>query len=86
MGAEKITQFYDDRIKQAADTRAARLADYRRSLAVDTRLRWEAHRRQVLLRRRVLGWMAERGAIWSAVLRSQRSEKASPAGNLISRS
>jgi 2-polyprenyl-6-methoxyphenol hydroxylase-like FAD-dependent oxidoreductase len=57
MGAEKIAQFYDDPVKQAADARSAGLAQYRRSLTIATDLRWALHRRQVYLRRRVLGWV-----------------------------
>jgi 2-polyprenyl-6-methoxyphenol hydroxylase-like FAD-dependent oxidoreductase len=59
MGLDKITAFYQDPVKQAADRRALRLAHYRRSLTVDTGLRWALHRQQVLLRRRVLGWVRD---------------------------
>jgi 2-polyprenyl-6-methoxyphenol hydroxylase-like FAD-dependent oxidoreductase len=57
MGLAKIAQFYQDPVKQAADSRALRLAEYRRSLTVDTGLRWAVHRRQLYLRRRVFGLM-----------------------------
>lgn len=59
MGLEKIVEFYQDPAKQAADQRALRLAHYRRSLTVDSGLGWAVHRRHVLLRRRVLGWVRD---------------------------
>lgn len=62
MAASKIAEFYDDPVKQAADGRAARLAQYRRSLAIDPGLRWALERRQVYLRRRVIGWVKGLGA------------------------
>jgi 2-polyprenyl-6-methoxyphenol hydroxylase-like FAD-dependent oxidoreductase len=57
MAASKIAQFYDDPVKQASDNRAARLAKYRRSLALDPRMRWVLERQQVYLRRRLIGWV-----------------------------
>jgi 2-polyprenyl-6-methoxyphenol hydroxylase-like FAD-dependent oxidoreductase len=60
MGADKIARFYADPAKRAADVKASRAAEYRRSLTVDTGLGWELHRRQVHLRRRTLGWVADR--------------------------
>jgi 2-polyprenyl-6-methoxyphenol hydroxylase-like FAD-dependent oxidoreductase len=64
MGVAKIREFYQDQAKQEADRRALRLAHYRRSLTVDGGLRWTVHRQQVLLRRRMLGWVRDlrRGA------------------------
>jgi 2-polyprenyl-6-methoxyphenol hydroxylase-like FAD-dependent oxidoreductase len=59
MGLEKISQFYQDPVKQAADRRALRLAHYRRSLTLETGLGWAVHRQQVLLRRRALGWVRD---------------------------
>jgi 2-polyprenyl-6-methoxyphenol hydroxylase-like FAD-dependent oxidoreductase len=59
MGAEKIAQFYDDPVKQAADARSASLAHYRRALTIETGLRWTLHRQQVRLRRRLLGWIRD---------------------------
>jgi 2-polyprenyl-6-methoxyphenol hydroxylase-like FAD-dependent oxidoreductase len=72
MGLEKIVQFYQDPIKQAADRRALRLAHYRRSLTLETGLGWAVHRRQVLLRRRALGWVRD--------LRWARASAAATAG------
>lgn len=57
MGAEKIAAFYADPAKQARDWEALRWAEYRRSAATEPGLRWEVHRRQVLLRRRLRAWM-----------------------------
>ena len=57
MGAEKIAQFYDDPVKQAADARSAGLAHYRRALTIEAGMRWTAHREQLYLRRRVFGWI-----------------------------
>ena len=59
MGLAKIREFYQDRAKQEADHRALRLAHYRRSLTLDSGLRWTVHRNQVLLRRRMLGWVRD---------------------------
>jgi 2-polyprenyl-6-methoxyphenol hydroxylase-like FAD-dependent oxidoreductase len=59
MEARKIARFYEDPVKQAADTRAARMARHRRSISVETTLRWEARRRQHYLRRRLLGWIRQ---------------------------
>ena len=59
MTVSKIAQFYDDPVKQASDSRAARLAGYRRSLAIDPRIRWVLERQQVYLRRQLIGWVKE---------------------------
>lgn len=59
MSAAKIGEFYDDPLKAAVDAKAARLARYRRALSTESRLSWEVHRRQVRLRRRVVGWLRE---------------------------
>jgi 2-polyprenyl-6-methoxyphenol hydroxylase-like FAD-dependent oxidoreductase len=78
MGLEKIVQFYQDPAKREADRRALRLAHYRRSLTVDTGLRWAVHRRHVLLRRRVLGWVRD--------FRWARTSAATPVGPMLSAS
>ena len=54
MGAEKIAQFYQDPVKRAVDADAMRLAHYRRSLTIDPSLRWNLHRRQHFMRRRIV--------------------------------
>lgn len=53
----KIAQFYRDPVKRAVDAQAMRLAHFRRSLTVDPSLRWNLHRRQHFMRRRLVGWM-----------------------------
>jgi 2-polyprenyl-6-methoxyphenol hydroxylase-like FAD-dependent oxidoreductase len=84
MGAEKVAQFYDDPFKQAADARSARLAEYRRSLTVDNGFGWELHRRQVFLRRRVMGWMDRLSPGLTARLKARRSGARWAAGKLPS--
>ncbi|HEY4191846.1 MAG TPA: NAD(P)/FAD-dependent oxidoreductase [Mesorhizobium sp.] len=54
MSADKIGEFYADPHKQAADARALQMARYRRSLTVETDLRWRAHRMLQLSRRRLM--------------------------------
>ena len=54
MGSEKIAAFYDDPAKRAMDAHAIELANYRRSLTIETGLRWSAHRRMQLIRRRAI--------------------------------
>jgi 2-polyprenyl-6-methoxyphenol hydroxylase-like FAD-dependent oxidoreductase len=54
MPAPKIGEFYDDPQKQAADVHALHMARYRRSLTVETDLRWRTHRLLQLSRRRVM--------------------------------
>ena len=54
MAAAKIAEFYDDPQKQAADAHALHMARYRRSLTVETDLRWRTHRLLQLARRRVM--------------------------------
>jgi len=85
MAAEKIAHFYDDPVKQAADDRAARLAEYRRSLTVETGLRWQVHRRQVYARPRLLGWIEQTSPQWAARLRALRHGRGWAAGKLASR-
>jgi 2-polyprenyl-6-methoxyphenol hydroxylase-like FAD-dependent oxidoreductase len=54
MAAAKITQFYDDTVKQAMDQHALQLARFRRSLTIDTDLQWRARRQVHFSRRRIL--------------------------------
>ena len=49
MGAEKISQFYDDPIKHSCDVEALRVAEYRRSVTTETGLLWKVHRQRVAL-------------------------------------
>ena len=54
MGRQKIAAFYDDPAKRAVDAHAIELANYRRSLTVETGLRWSTHRRMEIFRRRAI--------------------------------
>jgi 2-polyprenyl-6-methoxyphenol hydroxylase-like FAD-dependent oxidoreductase len=72
MAAGKLAQFYDDSVKQASDNRATRLAGYRRSLAIDPRMRWVLERQQVYLRRRLIGWVRKLGGRRTIKARSAR--------------
>src|ERR1700748_1947472 len=44
MGGSKITAYYDDADKQAMDSHAIGLADYRRSFTIDKSAAWQARR------------------------------------------
>jgi len=72
MGIGKISQFYSDRDKIAADQRSLRVAHFRQALASSTDLRWNVQRRLHFLRRSIAhrvdqirpGWVARvRGAL-----------------------
>ncbi len=72
MGIEKISQFYTDRDKKAADRHSLRLARFRQALTSGNDLRWVVHRRLHFLRRTImhrldrihLGWIARfRGSL-----------------------
>ena len=56
MGKDKIKEFYSDPVKQATDREALHMAGYRRSFTVDRSLRWQFHRRQYFVRRRIAGY------------------------------
>jgi hypothetical protein len=57
MGKDKIAQFYTDPVKQSVDAQAIQMAGYRRSLTIDTSLRWTLQRQRHFLRRRLVGWI-----------------------------
>jgi 2-polyprenyl-6-methoxyphenol hydroxylase-like FAD-dependent oxidoreductase len=57
MGKDKIAEFYEDPVKQSVDARAIQMAVYRRSLTVDTSLRWTLQRQHHFLRRRLVSWI-----------------------------
>jgi len=80
----KIAQFYDDPVKRAADDRSTRLAHYRRSLTIDDSLGWKAHRGQVFLRRRMLGWVKEL-KLMRAVFAAAGTSRAPPASRAFVR-
>jgi len=72
MGVEKISQFYADHDKMAADKRSLRMAHFRQGLTSANDLRWNVHRRLHFLRRKFAhrldrinpGWIARfRGAL-----------------------
>ena len=46
MAAAKIATFYDDPAKQAVDAHGLHMAEFRRSLTIDTDLRWRARRQR----------------------------------------
>jgi 2-polyprenyl-6-methoxyphenol hydroxylase-like FAD-dependent oxidoreductase len=63
MGAEKISQFYADPVKQACDARCARIAEYGRSFATSAGVIWHARRLRAYFRprwRRVLSRLQTR--------------------------
>jgi hypothetical protein len=72
MGLDKISQFYADQAKVAADQRSLRMARFRQALTSENDLRWNVHRRLHFLRRSIThrvdglhpGWIARfRGAL-----------------------
>jgi 2-polyprenyl-6-methoxyphenol hydroxylase-like FAD-dependent oxidoreductase len=63
MGAEKISEFYDDPVKRACGARAAHAAEYRRAATIGRGLRWHVHRRRVFLQRRIRSWLSSRAAM-----------------------
>jgi 2-polyprenyl-6-methoxyphenol hydroxylase-like FAD-dependent oxidoreductase len=72
MGIEKISQFYADTDKMAADRRSLRMARFRQALTSGNDLRWNMQRRLHFLRRTIMhrldrihpGWIARfRGAL-----------------------
>lgn len=60
MSKDKIARFYSDPVKRACDTQAAHDAEYRRSVTIESGIRWRIHRHRVNLRRRVRAWAAQR--------------------------
>jgi 2-polyprenyl-6-methoxyphenol hydroxylase-like FAD-dependent oxidoreductase len=73
MAFAKISEFYDDPVKRAVDTRSAELAEYRRALTTDTRLAWRLHRVTLRLARRGLAFVDRLNPNWSAGLRGWRN-------------
>ena len=71
MGADKISEFYDDPVKCAADARAAHAAEYRRASTTGEGLRWNIHRNRVFLQRRLRSWLS--GGAFPRRVRLQRS-------------
>lgn len=76
MGRDKIAAFYDDPVKQAVDGHAIELANYRRSLTVETGLRWSAHRRLQHFRRRAIHQVERLSPALVARARARRTARA----------
>lgn len=72
MTAAKIATFYDDPVKQAMDQHGLHMADFRRSLTIDTDLRWRAHRQLHFSRRRVMQKISNFSPAFAARLRGFR--------------
>jgi hypothetical protein len=67
MGREKITQFYEDPVKQATDARALAMSHYRRTIAVGPGLAGAVHREGHFLRRSIRAWLEQAGALQPAI-------------------
>ncbi|MER8429693.1 FAD-dependent oxidoreductase [Mesorhizobium caraganae] len=72
MTAAKIATFYDDPVKQAMDEHGLHMADFRRSLTIDTDLRWRARRQLHFSRRRVMQKISNFSPAFAARLRGFR--------------
>lgn len=66
----KIAAFYDDPEKLAMDAYALSQAEYRRSLTIETGIKWEARRQAQFLRRRLLHGLDRLSPPLAASLRS----------------
>ena len=64
--SEQIAQFYNDPVKRACDVEAIRIAEYRRSISVDTSLSWRLHRAAIFACRTIRGRIPRRGRNASA--------------------
>jgi 2-polyprenyl-6-methoxyphenol hydroxylase-like FAD-dependent oxidoreductase len=56
MSAAKIWTFYDDPVKRACDEKAMHDSEYRRSVSIETTLRWRLHRGRVQTVERLHLW------------------------------
>jgi 2-polyprenyl-6-methoxyphenol hydroxylase-like FAD-dependent oxidoreductase len=56
MTAAKISEFYDDPVKQACDAWCSRMAEYGRSFAIDGSPMWRARRWKAFLRPQLRAW------------------------------
>jgi hypothetical protein len=72
MAAAKIATFYDDPAKRAMDEHGLHMADFRRSLTIDTDLRWRARRQLHFSRRRVMQQISNFSPAFAARLRGFR--------------
>ncbi len=73
MGVDKIAGFYDDPAKQAMDSRALALAEYRRALTVETNFGWSLRRQAMFLRRRFIALIDQLSPRGAARLRALRA-------------
>lgn len=76
MAAAKIATFYDDPVKLAMDERGLELANFRRSLTIDTDLRWCARRQVHFSRRRILHEIDKFSPSFAARLRGLKQPRA----------
>jgi 2-polyprenyl-6-methoxyphenol hydroxylase-like FAD-dependent oxidoreductase len=72
MTAAKIATFYDDPAKLAMDEHGLHMAEFRRSLTIDTDLRWRARRQLHFSRRRVMQTISNVSPAFAARLRGFR--------------
>lgn len=79
MAAAKIATFYDDPVKQAMDEHGLQLANFRRSLTIDTDLRWRARRQVHFSQRRILHEIDKLSPGFAARLRGLRRHTAEAA-------
>jgi len=73
MDASKVAAFYDDPVKAAMDAYALGLADYRRSLTIDTSFQWRARRQAQFLRRQLMHGLESLSPPLAAGIRSLRA-------------
>lgn len=79
MASAKISGFYDDPVKKAMDEHGLGLANFRRSLTIDTDLRWQARRQVHFSKRRVLHAIDTLSPGFAAMLRGLRRPRAEAA-------
>ncbi len=80
MPAAKIATFYDDPVKQAMDEHGLAQARFRRSLTIETGLRWRARRQVHFSQRRILHGIDRLSPNLAARLRNLRRPNAEAAG------
>jgi hypothetical protein len=79
MADAKIAQLYDDAAKQEMDRHGIQLADFRRSLTIDTDLQWRARRQLHFSRRRILHEVNKVSPAFAAKLRGLGRPRVEPA-------
>lgn len=78
MAAAKIATFYADPVKQAMDEHGLQLAHFRRSLTIDTDLRWRARRQIHFSRRRIMHEIDNLSPAFASRLRNLRKPAVEP--------